>query len=68
MPALTFDMLICVLQCFDQVTVLGTTAEEGGGGKIKLINADVFDDIDVAMMAHGSSFSTAHTVHVALQE
>lgn len=31
---------------------LGTPAEEGGGGKIKLINAGVFDDIDAAMMIH----------------
>ena len=35
-----------------QVTVLGTPAEEGGGGKIDMINANVFKDVDVAMMAH----------------
>jgi len=34
------------------VTVLGTPAEEGAGGKIDLINAGAFDDVDVAMMAH----------------
>ena len=34
------------------VVVLGTPAEEGGGGKIKLINAGAFDGIDAAMMYH----------------
>lgn len=32
--------------------MLGTPAEEDGGGKIDLINGGVFNDIDVAMMAH----------------
>ena len=32
--------------------MLGTPAEEGYGGKIDLINAGAFEDIDVAMMAH----------------
>ncbi|PVD27947.1 hypothetical protein C0Q70_10523 [Pomacea canaliculata] len=35
-----------------KLTVLGTPAEEGGGGKIELINKDVFKDVDVAMMVH----------------
>ncbi|XP_060576226.1 peptidase M20 domain-containing protein 2-like [Ruditapes philippinarum] len=35
-----------------KVTVLGTPAEEGYGGKIDLINAGAFEDIDIAMMAH----------------
>ncbi|XP_063954606.1 peptidase M20 domain-containing protein 2-like isoform X2 [Lytechinus pictus] len=35
-----------------RVTVMGTPAEEGGGGKIKLINAGAFQGIDVAMMVH----------------
>ncbi|XP_055954399.1 xaa-Arg dipeptidase [Patella vulgata] len=39
-----------------KVTVLGTPAEEGGGGKIDLINAYVFDDIDIAMMSHPAPF------------
>lgn len=34
------------------IVSLGTPAEEGGGGKIKLIDAGVFDDIDAAMMIH----------------
>lgn len=32
--------------------VIGTPAEEGGGGKIVLIAAGVFDDVDAALMVH----------------
>ncbi len=34
--------------------VVGTPAEEGGGGKVRLIDAGVFDDVDAAMMFHPS--------------
>lgn len=34
------------------VTLLGTPSEEGGGGKIDLINAGFFDDAHAAMMIH----------------
>jgi amidohydrolase len=36
-----------------RVQVIGTPAEEGGGGKVKLIKAGVFRDVDAAMMCHG---------------
>jgi amidohydrolase len=36
-----------------RIHVIGTPAEEGGGGKIRLIRAGVFRDVDVAMMIHG---------------
>ncbi|HEX6512454.1 MAG TPA: M20 family metallopeptidase, partial [Chloroflexota bacterium] len=35
-----------------RVLVIGTPAEEGGGGKILLAEAGVFEDVDVAMMMH----------------
>lgn len=35
-----------------EVIFLGTPAEEGGGGKIKMIEAGVFEGIDAAMMFH----------------
>jgi amidohydrolase len=35
-----------------EVVLLGTPAEEGGGGKIEMIKAGVFDAIDAAMMFH----------------
>ncbi len=35
-----------------EVVLLGTPAEEGGGGKIKLLEAGAFQDLDAAMMFH----------------
>jgi aminobenzoyl-glutamate utilization protein B len=37
--------------------VIGTPAEEGKCGKSYMIAAGVFDDVDVAMMAHPSQFT-----------
>jgi len=34
------------------IELLGTPAEEGGGGKIRLIEAGVFKEVDAAMMFH----------------
>ncbi|HEV8586768.1 MAG TPA: M20 family metallopeptidase, partial [Methylomirabilota bacterium] len=36
-----------------RIQVIGTPAEEGGGGKVKLIKAGVFKSVDAAMMIHG---------------
>ena len=36
-----------------RIQVIGTPAEEGGGGKVKLIEGGVFKTVDVAMMIHG---------------
>ena len=36
-----------------RVQVIGTPAEEGGAGKVKLMEAGVFEDVDAAMMIHG---------------
>jgi amidohydrolase len=38
-----------------RVHVIGTPAEEGGGGKIRLIKAGVFKDVDCAMMIPAST-------------
>ncbi|XP_071134821.1 xaa-Arg dipeptidase-like [Mytilus edulis] len=43
-----------------RITVLGTPAEEGGGGKIDMINKGVFDDVDVAMMVHPFPKTISH--------
>jgi len=32
--------------------IMGTPAEEGGGGKIKMLDRGAFDDIDAALMIH----------------
>jgi amidohydrolase len=36
-----------------RIHVVGTPAEEGGGGKVRLIRGGVFRDVDAAMMIHG---------------
>ena len=35
-----------------EVILIGTPAEEGGGGKLRLLDAGVFEGIDAAMMIH----------------
>ncbi|HEY7024334.1 MAG TPA: M20 family metallopeptidase [Candidatus Limnocylindrales bacterium] len=35
-----------------QVSVIGTPAEEGGGGKIIMVERGVFDDVHLALMVH----------------
>ena len=35
-----------------RVQLIGTPAEEGGGGKIRLIRAGIFQEVDAAMMFH----------------
>jgi amidohydrolase len=37
------------------IQVIGTPAEEGGGGKAIMVEAGVFDGVDAAMMVHPSS-------------
>jgi amidohydrolase len=37
------------------IHVIGTPAEEGGGGKAYLVDAGVFDGVDAAMMVHPST-------------
>lgn len=41
--------------CCGRVTVIGTPAEESGGGKILLIEKGVFNDISACMMMHPTS-------------
>jgi amidohydrolase len=36
-----------------RIQVIGTPAEEGGGGKVKLIEGGIFANVDAAMMIHG---------------
>ena len=35
-----------------RVVILGTPAEEGGGGKVRLIDAGAFEGVDAALMVH----------------
>jgi amidohydrolase len=43
-----------------RIQVIGTPAEEGGGGKVKLIQAGVFAGVDCAMMIHGFDRTLLH--------
>jgi amidohydrolase len=43
-----------------RVRVIGTPAEEGGGGKVKLVRGGVFADVDCAMMIHGFDRTLLH--------
>ncbi|HSE91803.1 MAG TPA: amidohydrolase, partial [Methylomirabilota bacterium] len=43
-----------------RIHVIGTPAEEGGGGKIRLIRGGVFEGVDAAMMCHGWDRWIAH--------
>lgn len=45
--------------CF-KITVLGTPAEESGGGKIYFINGGAFEYVDFAMMVHPFSFNALY--------
>jgi amidohydrolase len=47
-----------------RLMVLGTPAEEGGGGKIRLLEADVFKGVDVALSSHPSSNRTIIPVDI----
>jgi len=40
-----------------RVLVIGTPAEEGGGGKLILLEQGVFADVDAAMMVHPASYT-----------
>lgn len=44
-----------------RVRLLGTPAEEGGGGKIKLIKAGAYKDVDASLMTHPMSASVMTT-------
>jgi amidohydrolase len=43
-----------------RIQVIGTPAEEGGGGKVKLIRGGAFKDVDCAMMIHGFDRTLLH--------
>jgi amidohydrolase len=50
------------------VSVLGTPAEEGGGGKIIMARAGAFAGIDAAMMVHPAGLDLAEMTVLALSE
>ncbi len=51
-----------------EVTVLGTPAEEGGGGKITLLEQGAFEGAHAAMMVHPSPFDLAEMPIIAVDQ
>src|ERR1700744_3189548 len=51
-----------------RVALLGTPAEEAGGGKALLLEAGVFDDVSVAVMLHPGPTDIAAARSLALSE
>ena len=50
------------------VQVIGTPAEESGGGKIRMLKAGVFDHVAAALMAHPGREEIAGTVSLGLTD
>ena len=50
------------------VVLLGTPAEEAGGGKVLLLNAGTFDDIAVTVMVHPGPIDIARARSLALSQ
>jgi amidohydrolase len=51
-----------------RVRILGTPAEEGGGGKIRMARHGAFDAVDAAMMVHPADADLLRMDTLALQE
>ena len=49
-----------------RLTVMGTPAEEGGGGKVFMIEKGAFKEIDLAMMVHPTPFNVAMPLALAI--
>lgn len=51
-----------------RLLVIGTPAEEGGGGKIDLLEAGAFDGVDVALMVHPADADLTHMDTIAVAQ
>lgn len=51
-----------------RVRIMGTPAEEGGGGKVKMARAGAFEGIDAAMMVHPADADLIRMDCIAIQE
>lgn len=51
-----------------RLLVLGTPAEEGGGGKVRLLEAGAFEGVDAALMLHPSGLELAEMQTLAVQQ
>lgn len=51
-----------------RVRIMGTPAEEGGGGKVRMARKGAFDDVDAAMMVHPADADLIAMDCIAIQE
>ena len=51
-----------------RVVILGTPAEEGGGGKVKMIERGAFADVDAALMVHPAGGDLRAMNAIAIQQ
>ncbi|MGK2929828.1 MAG: M20 family metallopeptidase [Acidimicrobiales bacterium] len=55
-------------ECGGRVSILGTPAEEGGGGKVFMVRAGAFDHIDAAVMVHPADAELCSMDTLAVQQ
>jgi len=51
-----------------ELIVFGTPAEEGGGGKVKMIEKGCFDETDICMMSHPTPLEIPTPVSLAISQ
>ncbi|MDQ3344808.1 MAG: M20 family metallopeptidase [Chloroflexota bacterium] len=51
-----------------EIRFIGTPAEEAGNGKVHLINARVFDDVDVCLQVHPADNTSSEVIALAITE
>ena len=51
-----------------EIRFIGTPAEEAGNGKVHLIEAGIFDDVDVCLQIHPSDSNSAEMLALAVTE
>jgi len=51
-----------------RIMVIGTPAEEGGGGKIRMLDAGVFEGVDAVLSSHPSSNRTVIPTNIPMNE
>ena len=55
-------------ECGGRLSILGTPAEEGGGGKVFMIREGAFDGIDAALMVHPAGAELRDMTTLAVQQ
>lgn len=55
-------------ECGGRLSILGTPAEEGGGGKVFMIRAGAFEGIDAALMVHPAGAELRDMTTLAVQQ